>query len=79
MAFGDDGNLYIAVYGGYAVKVISPDGEIVKEITFAGAKPTNCAFLPDGDLLITEAERGEVRKFKTATKPAKIFREAWFP
>ncbi len=79
MAFGDDGNLYVAVYGGYAVKVISPKGEIVKEITFVGAKPTNCAFLPEGGLLITEATCGELRKFNTVTKTVLFFKKSWLP
>ncbi len=79
MAFGSDGNLYVAIYGDNVVKVVSLKGDIIREITLKGSRPTNCAFLPNGGLLITEAERGELLKFNTDVKPAKLFKESWLP
>lgn len=74
MAFGDDGNLYAAIFGGGAVKAFSPDGNLAKEISLGGRNPSNCAFLPDGGLVVTEAERGELVLVETGVKPAGIFR-----
>ena len=74
MAFGDDGNLYAAIFGGGAVKAFSPDGNLAKEISLGGRDPSNCAFLPDGGLVVTEAERGELVLVETGVKPAGIFR-----
>lgn len=73
MAFGDDGNLYAAIFGGGAVKAFSPDGNLAKEISLGGRNPSNCAFLPDGGLVVTEAERGELVLVETGVKPAGIF------
>ncbi len=74
MAFGDDGNLYAAIFGGGATKAFSPDGSLAREISLAGRNPSNCAFLPDGGLAVTEAERGELVLVETGVKPAGIFR-----
>ena len=74
MAFGDDGNLYAAIFGGGAIKAFSPDGSLAREISLAGRNPSNCAFLPDGGLAVTEAERGELVLVETGVKPAGIFR-----
>lgn len=79
MAFGDDGLLYAAVFGMGAVRAFSPDGRPALEIGLAGRNPTNCAFLPGGGLVVTEAERGELVLVETGTKPAGLFRAepAW--
>lgn len=74
MVFGDDGNLYAAIFGGGAIKAFSPDGSLAREISLAGRNPSNCAFLPDGGLAVTEAERGELVLVETGVKPAGIFR-----
>ncbi len=76
MAFGSDGNLYITIYGDNVIKVVTPQGEIIKEINLKGSRVTNCAFLPNGGLLITETERGELLKFNTDVKSA-IFKKSW--
>jgi len=60
MAFGHDENLYVAVYGQSAIKVVSPSGKVVRVIELHGKNPTNCAFAREGGLLVTEAEKGEL-------------------
>lgn len=62
MAFAKDGRLYVAIYGGGAVKVVAPDGEVEAVIEVPGGNPTNCAFDPAGDLglVVTEAEGGQL-------------------
>lgn len=60
MAFDENNNLYVAVFGQQRIKVISPQGIIIEEILLPGRNPTNCAFLRNGGLIVTEAERGEL-------------------
>ena len=50
------------------------DGNLAKEISLGGRNPSNCAYLPDGGLVVTEAERGELVLVETGVKPAGIFR-----
>ena len=73
MAFSDDGDLYVAVYGQKAIKVISPQGVIIDVIDIPGQNPTNCVFLPDGGLIVTEAERGELLKIDIKKKGMILF------
>ena len=74
MAFSKDGDLYVAVYGRKTIKVISPQGIIIDEIELPGQNPTNCAFLPDGGLIVTEAERGELLKIDNRKKGMNLFK-----
>lgn len=60
MAFDRNHNLYVAVFGQQRIKVISPQGVIIEEVLLPGKNPTNCAFLKNGGLIVTEAERGEL-------------------
>jgi gluconolactonase len=62
MAFAADGQLYVAIYSGGAIKVVAPDGEVEEVLELSGANPTNCAFDPSGDLglVVTEAEQGRL-------------------
>jgi gluconolactonase len=59
MAFGQDGNLYVAHFGKGVVAVISPEGQVVAELPAGGTKPTNVAFWRT-DLYVTEVEEGQV-------------------
>lgn len=64
--FDDKGNLYAAHFGGSAVYIISPDGNIVKKLVTPGKKPTNLEF-GDSDkktLYLTEVETNAVYKMK---------------
>jgi len=59
MAFGQDGNLYVAHFGKGVVAAISPQGEVIGELATGGKKPTNVAFW-ETTLYVTEVERGQV-------------------
>ena len=74
MAFGDDGNLYVAVFGGGAIKVISPNGLAIADIPLDGDNPSNCAFNNAGGLLITETENGRLLSADIGVKQAGMFR-----
>jgi gluconolactonase len=74
MAFDEKGYLYVAVYGKKCIKVISPEGIMVKEIELPGNCPTNCAFVPgEKALVITEAEKGEILRVETEFSGAELF------
>ncbi|MGQ9515736.1 MAG: SMP-30/gluconolactonase/LRE family protein [Anaerolineae bacterium] len=59
MAFGQDGNLYVAHFGKGVVAVIDPQGRVVAELPAGGKKPTNVAFWGDS-LYVTEVEKGQI-------------------
>ncbi len=44
IAFDVKGNLYVAHFGGGAIYVISPEGEIIQKIAPPGSKPSNVEF-----------------------------------
>jgi gluconolactonase len=70
MAFGENGNLYVAVYGTGQIRVVNSEGEIIQRIILSGQNPTNCAFDPSGywGLVITEAEKGQIENFDISDK-----------
>lgn len=74
MAFDENGNLYVAVFGQNRLKVVSPDGKIIEQIILPGKNPTNCAFLPDGGLLVTETERGELLWIDNGVRGNNLFK-----
>ena len=49
MAFGEDGNLYVAVFGWGDVTVLGRDGQVVRRIETRGMPPTNLAFALPGE------------------------------
>jgi len=59
MAFGQDGNLYVAHFGKGVVAVINPEGKVIAELPSGGMKPTNVAFW-ESSLYVTEVENGQV-------------------
>ena len=59
MAFGQDGNLYVAHFGKGVVAVINPEGQVIGEIPTGGNKPTNVAFW-ETSLYVTEVEHSQV-------------------
>jgi len=63
------GNLYVARYGAGVVAVISPQGELLREVRLKGDKPTNVAFGgPDGrTVYVTLQDRGAVEQFRSDT------------
>lgn len=62
MRCDSQGNVYIARYGAGVVAVVSPTGQLLREIQLKGQKPTNVAFGgEDGKtLFITLQERGAI-------------------
>lgn len=58
MAFGQDGNLYVAVVGQGDVTVLNPGGEVVRRIQLEGPAPTNVAFGPPGSRKLYVTEQG---------------------
>ena len=60
------GNLYIARYGAGVVAVVSPDGNLLREVKLKGQKPTNVAFGgKDGrTVYVTLQDRGAIEAFR---------------
>lgn len=69
MAFGTDGNLYIAVVGQQDVTVLAPDATVVRRIGLEGPAPTNVAFGPagSGKLFVTEQGAGHLEVHEVET------------
>lgn len=62
MALGEDGRMYVAVYGSGQIKAVDAAGQVVQTYDLPGKNPTNCAFDPSGELglVVTEAELGHL-------------------
>ena len=75
MAFGADGNLYVAVYAQQDVTVLGRDGSVIKRIRTQGSLPTNCAFGLAGQkkLYVTEYEFGQFEVFDVGTDGLPLF------
>jgi gluconolactonase len=69
MKFGEDGNLYVAVWGQGDVTVLGRDGSVVKRIKTGGMQPTNLAFGLPGEkkIYVTEMEFGTVEVYDVGT------------
>lgn len=55
MAFGPDGNLWIAFWDGACVRALNSAGQIVRQIDLPVQRPTKIAFAPDGTAYVTSA------------------------
>src|SRR5215213_5896227 len=75
LAFGADGNLYVAVHGQGDVTVLSPEGDVVRRIETAGRQPTNVAFGGSGErkIYVTEDEFGRVEAFEVETEGLRLY------
>lgn len=64
--FDVNGNMYVAHFGGSAIYVISPNGEILHKIKTPGSKPSNVEFAGSDrkTLYITEDETNSIYKCK---------------
>jgi gluconolactonase len=65
--FDVNGNLYVAHFGGKAIYIYSPNGELLQKIETPGTKPTNLEF-GDKDyqtLYLTEVETNSLYKIRT--------------
>ncbi|WP_381519045.1 SMP-30/gluconolactonase/LRE family protein [Spirosoma soli] len=80
MAFGEDGNLYVAVYGTGKIHVINHGGQVIRYLNLPGQNPTNCAFDPTGrfSLVVTEAEKGELLSCSIAVQGSHLFNPTVF-
>ena len=60
------GNLYITRHGAGTVAVVSPQGQLIREIKLKGSKPSNVAFGgPDGrTVYVTLQDRGAIETFR---------------
>ena len=67
-----DGNLYITRYGKGTVAVLSPEGEVLREINVLGARASNLCFGgPDGrTVYVTEVEHRRLVQFRVETPGA---------
>ncbi|MCD6204867.1 MAG: SMP-30/gluconolactonase/LRE family protein [Candidatus Marinimicrobia bacterium] len=67
IAFDKAGNLYIAHFGGSAVYMVSPKGNILSKIEAPGKKPSNLEFGGKNlkTLFLTEVETNSVYKIET--------------
>ena len=62
MRFATDGNLYVTRPGKGAVVVISPEGNLIREIDVLGKSPTNIAFY-NNRAYVTLQDRGSIATF----------------
>ena len=65
MAFGQDGRLYVAVFGQQDVTVLDSQGKVAERLPTQGILPTNVAFGLPGQkrLYATEYELGQIEAF----------------
>lgn len=75
MAFGSDGNLYVAVFAQRDVTVLAPDGSVLRRLQTAGSLPTNCAFglRGTGKLYVTEYALGQIEVFDVGIDGLPLF------
>jgi sugar lactone lactonase YvrE len=58
VAVDTEGYIWVAIWGGWEVVRIAPDGSRVRRIRMPVSQPSSCAFGPDGTLYITSATSG---------------------
>jgi gluconolactonase len=75
MKFGQDGNLYVAVYGQGDVTVLGPGGSVVRRLRTEGPMPTNLAFGPPGSnrIYVTEAAFGVIEVFEVGVDGLSLY------
>lgn len=59
------GNLYIARYGKGVIAIVSPQGQLIREVMLKGKYPTNVAFggIDGKTVFVTMQKRGAIEKF----------------
>ncbi len=60
------GNLYVARYGKGVIAIVSPKGELLREVKLSGKYPTNVAFggVDGKTVFVTMQKRGAIEAFK---------------
>lgn len=76
MAFGADGNLYVAHYGAGCVQVIAPDGAVVRGLSVGVPTPTNVAFWQDS-LYVSEGMGGAIYRLDIKVGEQQPFMRPW--
>ena len=76
MAFGADGNLYVAHFGSGYVQVVAPDGAIVTSLPAGGISPTNVAFWQES-LYVTEGNSGAIYRLDIGVREQPPFMRPW--
>lgn len=72
MAFGADGNLYVAHFGKGCIASIDPCGNVIAEIPVGGKNPTNVAFWGTS-LYVTEIEQHQVVRLDLGVRGQVLF------
>jgi len=75
MAFGEDGLLYVSVFGQGDVTVLNNEGKVVERIKTKGMNPTNVAFAlpPRKQIHVTEYEFGTMELFDVRTNGLELW------
>ncbi len=76
IAFGADGNLYVAHFNAGVVRVIAPDGTGVAGLPAGGPTPTNVAFWQDS-LYVTEGTSGSIYRLDIGVREQQPFMRPW--
>jgi sugar lactone lactonase YvrE len=76
MAFGADGNLYVAHFGSGYVQVVAPDGAIVTSLPAGGISPTNVAFWQES-LYVAEGNSGSIYRLDIGVREQPPFMRPW--
>jgi len=77
MAFGENGNLFVTVFGQGDVTVLGRDGCVAERIRTTGRRPTNVAFGARGEkkIYVTECELGQLEVFEVGTDGLPLYTE----
>ncbi len=76
MAFGADGNLFVAHYNGGVVRVIGPDGALMDSLPSGGPTPTNVGFWQNS-LFVTDGMSGSVYRLDIGVREHPPFMRPW--
>lgn len=70
MRCDEKGNLYITRYGKGTIAIVSPQGELIREVKLKGKKPTNITFggKEGKTCYVTLQDRGVIEKFENEVK-----------
>lgn len=75
MALGEDGLMYVAVFGTGEVRGVDASGDIAERVEFPGYSPTNVAFDPVGDLgMVVTGETGGLVSYPDRGPGVEVFR-----
>jgi gluconolactonase len=76
IAFGADGNLYVAHFNAGVVRVFAPDGTVVANRPCGGPTPTNVAFWQDS-LYVTQGTSGSIYRLDIGVREQPPFMRPW--